>query len=71
MNLIKHCIIDTSTNLVVNIVAYPEIETHPAGFSDSYICIASEDGQIGASYIDGGIVNPPQPEPTLIDFVSY
>ena len=61
MNLIKHCIINTTTNLVENIVEYNEIKTGvPLGFSNDYICVASEDAQMGATYNqDGTFTNLP------------
>ena len=64
MSLIRHCIIDTNTNKVINIIEYEtEQNDVPPGLEEHLLCVASNEGQIGADYIDGVIVNPPQPEP--------
>lgn len=57
----KHCIINTTTNLVENIVEYQEIKIGvPLGFENHYICVASNDAQIGATYNqDETFTNPP------------
>jgi hypothetical protein len=62
MTLIRHCIIDTNTNKVINIVDYDEVKTHPDGFADNYISVASETGQIGGTYENNVITNLPDPE---------
>lgn len=64
MNLIRHCIINTTTNLVENIVEYEEIKSGvPLGFENNYICVASDDGQMSATYNqDGTFTNPPVEE---------
>jgi hypothetical protein len=63
MNLIRHCIIDTNTNLVVNIIEYETEQSGvPAGLEENLLCIASNDGQIGGIYENGTITNPTQPE---------
>jgi len=63
MALIRHCIIDTNTNFVVNIIDYEEIQTGiPPGLDQdtlSLICVQSDTGQIGGTYNNGVIVNPP------------
>ena len=70
MNLIRHCIIDTQTNLVINIVEYESEQTGVApGFEveqPSWICVASDTGEIGATYADGVITNP-IPAPVVIE----
>jgi hypothetical protein len=61
--MFKTCIVNTDTNIVVNIVEYETEQTGtPPGFSDTYLCVPSEDGQIGGEYIDGKIVNPIPPD---------
>jgi hypothetical protein len=62
--MFRHCIINTTTNLVENIVKYNKIKTGvPLGFSNDYICVASEDAQMGATYNqDGTFTNPPVEE---------
>tara|TARA_R110000868_G_scaffold58095_1_gene179121 strand:- start:1885 stop:2250 length:366 start_codon:yes stop_codon:yes gene_type:complete len=44
---------------VVNIVEYenPQTET-PDGFDDTFLCVPSETGLIGSTYVDGVILNP-------------
>jgi hypothetical protein len=67
MNLIKHCIIDTTTNLVVNIIEYETEQTGvPPGLETHLLCVKSDTGEIGGTYTDGVITNPPQPEPILL-----
>lgn len=57
--MIRHCIIDTLTNKVVNIIDYDGVITGtPDGFESQFIAVKSNDGEIGADYIDGAIVNP-------------
>ena len=66
MNLIRHCIIDTTTNLVVNIIDYETEQTGiPLGLEQHLLCVKSDTGQIGGTYADGVITNPPQPEPII------
>ena len=62
--MFRHCIINTTTNLVENIVEYEEIKSGvPSGFENHYICVASDDGQMGATYNqDGTFTNPPVEE---------
>ena len=62
--MFRHCIINTTTNLVENIVEYEEIKSGvPLGFENHYICVASVDGQMGATYNqDGTFTNPPVEE---------
>lgn len=57
--MIRHCIIDTNTNLVVNIVEYDTEKTGiPDGLESHLLCVASETGQIGGTYNNGTIINP-------------
>jgi len=66
MNLIKHCIIDTTTNLVVNIIEYETEQTGvPPGLETHLLCVKSDTGEIGGTYENGVITNPPEPEPIL------
>ena len=59
----RHCIIDTNTNLVVNIIEYETEQTGvPPGLEAHLLCVKSDTGQIGGTYADGVITNPPQPE---------
>jgi hypothetical protein len=61
--MIRHCIIDTNTNLVVNIIDYETEQTGiPAGLEEHLLCVKSEEGQIGGTYADGVITNSPQIE---------
>ena len=61
--MIRHCIIDTNTNLVVNIIDYEAEQTGiPPGLEKHLLCVKSDIGQIGGTYADGVITNPPQPE---------
>jgi hypothetical protein len=62
--MIRHCIIDTNTNLVVNIIDYETEQTGiPAGLETHLLCVKSDTGQIGGTYADGVITNLPTPEP--------
>ena len=68
MTLIRHCIINTNTNKVVNIIDYEtEQNSIPLGFeAEPYLlCISSETGQINANFVNGEIINLPEPEVTL------
>jgi len=66
MTLIKHCIVDTNTNIVVNIIDYEILQTGiPTGFeieAPNLLCVQSDEGQIGGTYSDGVITNPPTEE---------
>ena len=66
--MIRHCIIDINTNLVVNIVEYETEHTGlPEGLESHLLCVANETGEIGGTYNqDGTITNPPEPEPLHI-----
>jgi hypothetical protein len=68
MSLIRHCIIDTNTNLVVNIIEYETEQAGvPAGLEEHLLCVKSDDGQIGGTYANGVITNPPPPEPIPLE----
>ena len=59
MSLIRHCIIDTNTNKVVNVVEYETTQTGvPPGLASHLLCVASETGQIDGTYSNGTITNP-------------
>ena len=61
MSLIRHCIIDITTNIVVNIVDYETIQTGiPPGLDSNLLCVASDTGEIGATYSNGVITNQDQ-----------
>lgn len=56
--MIRHCIVDTRTNKVVNIVDYEnEIVGTPEGFDSHFIAMANTEGEIGSDYANGVIVN--------------
>lgn len=68
MELIRHCIVDTNTNKVVNVVEYETEQTGvPPGFEEEqpdWVCIAEEVAGPGWDYVDGEFVdNTPKPEP--------
>jgi len=64
--LTRHCIIDTTTNLVVNIVDYETAQSGvPNGLSNNLLVMPSVDGQIGGTYANGILTNPPKPIITL------
>ena len=64
---IRHCIIDTTTNLVVNIVDYETEQSGiPNGLEDYLLVMPSVDGEIGATYANGVITNPPPPPPMIL-----
>jgi hypothetical protein len=69
--MIRHCIIDTNTNLVVNIIEYEAApETPPAGFSDGIIAVVSSKASIDWTYADGVFTEPqPYPSWTLVSNV--
>ena len=59
MELIRHCIIDTNTNIVVNVIEYETEQTGvPSGMEDHFLAVRSDDGDIGGTYADGIITNP-------------
>ena len=71
MNLIRHCIIDTTTNKVVNIIDYETEQTGvPLGLEEHLLCVKSNTGQTGDTY-NNGIFTPVQPYPswTLVNNV--
>lgn len=67
--MIRHCIINTNTNLVVNIVEYENERTGvPEGLESHLLCVASETGEIGGTYnADGTITNPVIEVPPIPD----
>jgi hypothetical protein len=69
MTLIRHCIVDTNTNIVVNIIEYETLQNGvPTGLESNLLCVPSEFGQIGGTYANGEITNP---APSLVDFVPF
>lgn len=66
MNLIRHCIIDTTTNLVVNIIEYETTQSkNPPGLESNLLRVQSDMGQIGGIYENGVITNPLTPTFTI------
>ena len=62
MPFIRHCIIDTNTSIVVNIVEYETIQTGiPLGLNVNLLCVQSDTGQINGTYSNGVITNLPEP----------
>jgi|GEM_PF-3794447 len=62
MTLIRHCIVDTTTNTVFSIIEYETVQIGvPPGLESTLLCIPSETGQIGGTYASGVITNPPAP----------
>jgi len=59
MELIRHCIIDTNTNIVVNVIEYETEQTGvPTGMEDNFLAVRSDEGDIGGTYADGIVTNP-------------
>ncbi len=59
MELIRHSIIDTNTNEVVNIIEYETEQTGvPSGLEDNLLCVKSDEANIGWKYINGVFDNP-------------
>jgi hypothetical protein len=64
MALIRHCIVDTTTNKVVNIIEYETEQTGaPSGLGEHLLCVPSDNGQIDGTYENGVITNPSQYDP--------
>jgi hypothetical protein len=67
MTLIKHCIVDTRTNKVVNIIEYetPQTSLVPGFETETHLlCVASDIGGIDWDYIDNSFVDN-RPKPTF------
>ena len=69
----RHVIVNTTSNLVENIIEYSSTITgQPDGFPSNYIAVKSDTAQMGATYnSDSTFTNPtpvdtgiPNPEPT-------
>jgi len=59
MELYRHCIVDTQSNLVINVIEYEKIELGvPPGMDNTFICVYAPSGVIGARYENGKIINP-------------
>lgn len=57
--MFRTCIVDTNTNLVVNVIEYENEQTGSApGMPANMICVLSETGQINGVYKNGEIINP-------------
>ena len=57
--MFRTCIVNTDTNLVINVVEYETEETGvPPGFEPPLLCVPSDTGEIGGTYLDGVITNP-------------
>lgn len=71
MSLIRHCIVDLSTNKVINVIDY-EIEQNgiPPGFdemSPNWKCIANDEAGIGWDFVNGSFVDKrPKFDPSSI-----
>ena len=68
--MIKHCIVDTNTNKVVNIIEYETQQNGvPPGFESEaphLLCVANDEAGIGWDYVNGSFQdNRPQPESNL------
>lgn len=60
--MIKHCIVDTNTGLVVNIIDYETEQTGvPPALESHLLCVASDEYGIGDSYKDGVFTKAPTP----------
>lgn len=60
MNLIRHCIVDTKINEIVNIIEYEtEINGIPLGLDENLLCFPSNIGDIGDEYINNEIILKP------------
>ena len=69
MSLIRHCIVDTTSNIVVNIINYSDLQTGvPLGLESNLLCVQSDAGQIGGVYDNGVITNPVPVENTTSFF---
>ena len=65
MSLIKHCIVDTNTDLVVNIIEYETEQTGvPPALESHLLCVASNEFGIGDSYKNGVFTKALEPENT-------
>lgn len=57
--MFRTCIVNTDTNLVINVVEYETEETGiPPGFEAPLLCVPSDTGEIGGTYSGGVITNP-------------
>lgn len=75
MELIRHALIDTATNKVVNLVEYETEQTGvPPGFeaeAPHLLCVASAVADIGMDYVDGAFEdNRPKPEPIVYEVIK-
>jgi hypothetical protein len=69
--MIRHCIVDTKTNKVVNVIDYDALQTGtPPGFESEaphLLCVAHDEAGIGWDYLDGAFEdNRPKPPSTYI-----
>lgn len=68
MALIKHCIVDTDTNKVVNVIEYETEQTGiPPGFEGEaphLLCVASDIAGIDWDFVGGSFVDN-RPKPTI------
>lgn len=64
--MFRTCIVDTSSNLVVNIVEYETLQTGiPPGLDDSLLCVQNEKNNIGDAYTNGVFISKPHPPTPL------
>jgi len=69
--MIRHCIVNTKTNKVVNVVDYDELQTGvPPGFESEashLLCVSHDEAGIGWDYLDGVFEdNRPKPPSNYI-----
>ncbi len=70
MKSIRHCIVDTNTNKVVNIIEYQTEQVGiPPGFeleSPNLLCVANDLADIEWEYLNGEFIGPKPKEPLRI-----
>lgn len=67
MTLIRHCIVDTNTNKVINVVEYESVQNGiPPGFEKqhpNWLCVQSDTANINDDYINKNFIdNRPKPK---------
>ena len=61
--MFRTCIVDTDTNIVMNVIEYETQQTGiPPGFDHPLLCVPSEIGQIGDNYLNGEFISSLPPE---------
>jgi hypothetical protein len=65
MALQKYAIVDTNTNLVINVIQYENQPNNPPpGFSPETIAVQSDTAGPGWTYVNGQFTPPSSPAPT-------